>query len=215
MLIVLIRTIILFIVMFFTMKLIGKKYIAQLEPYELVVSIMIAELATLPLEDKSIPLIYGIICILTILFIEFILSQFQLKSLKIRKVLGGGSIVLIENGKFIPKNLAEENLTINDVIEELRTNGQYDISKIGYAILESNGKIGVIPKENNIMPHLPTSIILDGEIDNNSLQYLKKDISWLNSKLESQNINSYKDIFYAYMDTNGNFNYQIKKENSN
>ena len=105
MIIVLIRTLVLFIIMFFTMKMMGKRYIAQLEPYEFVVSIMIAELATLPLEDTSIPLLYGAICILTILFIEFILSQLQLKNIPLRKFFGGTSIILIENGKFIKKNL--------------------------------------------------------------------------------------------------------------
>src|SRR5699024_6096264 len=141
MIIVLIRTLVLFIIMFFTMKMMGKRYIAQLEPYEFVVSIMIAELATLPLEDTSIPLLYGAICILTILFIEFILSQLQLKNIPLRKFFGGTSIILIENGKFIKKNLEQEKLTINDILEELRSNGNYELEKIAFALLESNGKI--------------------------------------------------------------------------
>ena len=91
------------------MKMMGKRYIAQLEPYEFVVSIMIAELATLPLEDVSIPLLYGIICIFTILFIEFIISQIQLKNIKLRKLFGGKSVILVKDGKFIKENLKNEN----------------------------------------------------------------------------------------------------------
>ena len=210
MIIVLIRTLVLFIIMFFTMKMMGKRYIAQLEPYEFVVSIMIAELATLPLEDTSIPLLYGAICILTILFIEFILSQLQLKNIPLRKFFGGTSIILIENGKFIKKNLEQEKLTINDILEELRSNGNYELEKIAFALLESNGKITVIPKDtNNQKVYLPTSIIIDGEIDKNGLKYINRNTDWLEKQLKKHKIKSTKDIFYAYTDSQGVFQYQL------
>lgn len=212
MLIVLIRTLILFAIMFFTMKMMGKRYIAQLEPYEFVVSIMIAELATLPLEDTSIPLLYGIICIFTILFIEFIVSQLQLKNILLRKFFGGTSIVLLKNGKFIRENLEQEKLTINDVLEQLKINGNYDISQIAFAILERTGNITVIPKDaNNQKIYLPTSIIIDGEIDTAGLKYINRDISWLNKELKNHKISHLKDVFYAYTDTQGVFQYQLKK----
>ena len=210
MIIVLIRTLVLFIIMFFTMKMMGKRYIAQLEPYEFVVSIMIAELATLPLEDTSIPLLYGAICILTILFIEFILSQLQLKNIPLRKFFGGTSIILIENGKFIKKNLEQEKLTINDILEELRSNGNYELEKIAFALLESNGKITVIPKNtNNQKVYLPTSIIIDGEIDKNGLKYINRNTDWLEKQLKKHKIKATKDIFYAYTDAQGVFQYQL------
>lgn len=213
MIIVLIRTLILFMVMFFTLKMMGKRYIAQLEPYEFVVSIMIAELATLPLEDTSIPLLYGVICIFTILFIEFILSQLQLKNILLRKFFGGVSTILIENGKFIEKNLEQEKLTINDVLEKLRTNGNYEISQIAFAILESNGEITVIPKdENNKNVCLPTSLIIDGEISKQGLKFINRNVDWLNKQLKNSNIKSYKDVFYAYTDTQGNFQYQLTEK---
>ncbi len=213
MIIVLIRTLVLFIVMFFALKMMGKRYVAQLEPYEFVVSIMIAELATLPLEDTSIPLIYGVICILTILFIEFILSQLQLKNILLRKFFGGVSIILIENGKFIKKNLEKEKLTINDVLEQLRANGNYEISQIAFALLESNGEITVIPKDpNNQNLCLPTSLIIDGEISTQGLKFINRNIDWLNKQLKNSKINSYKDVFYAYTDTQGNFQYQLNKK---
>ena len=211
MIIVLIRTLVLFIVMFFTMKMMGKRYIAQLEPYEFVVSIMIAELATLPLEDTSIPLLYGIICILTILFIEFILLQ--LKNIQLRKFFGGTSIILIENGKFIKKNLEQEKLTINDVLEQLRVNGNYEISQIAFALLESNGKITVIPKDqNNQTVYLPTSLIIDGQINKQGLKFINRNMDWLNKQLKQNKIQSHEEIFYAYTDTQGNFQYQLIKK---
>ena len=210
MIIVLIRTIIIFFTMFFTMKMMGKRYIAQLEPYEFVVAIMIAELATLPLEDTSIPLIYGIICILTILIIEFILSQIQLRNIFLRKFFGSSAIVLIKNGKFIIENLKKEKLTINDVLEQLRSNGSYELSSVAFALLESNGKITIIPNnQNNEKIYLPTSLIIDGEINYNGLKYINRNLDWLNKQLKENKIKSLEDIFYAYTDSNGIFKYQL------
>ena len=211
MLIVLSRTIIIFVVMFFTMKMMGKRYIAQLEPYEFVVSIMIAELATLPLEDVSIPLLYGIICIFTILFIEFIISQIQLKNIKLRKLFGGKSVILVKDGKFIKENLKNEKLTINDVLEDLRSGGNYDLSKIGFAILERSGKIAVIPKNNeNEKVYLPTSIIIDGEIVKEGLKYINRNNDWLMKQLKENKIKSPNYVLYAYTDSNGTFKYQLE-----
>ncbi len=212
MIIVLIRTLILFIVIFFTMKIMGKRYIAQLEPYEFAVSIMIAELATLPLEDTSMPLIYGVICIFTILFIELILSQLKLKNISLRKFFGGMSTILIQNGKFIKENLSQEKLTINDVLEQIRVCGNYDLSQIAFAILESNGQVTVIPKPNVGKIFLPTSIIIDGEIDKAGLKYINKNLDWLNKQLKENKINHIEDVLYAYTDTNGIFQYQLSKE---
>lgn len=191
------------------MKTMGKRYIAQLEPHEFVVSVMIAELATLPLEDTSIPLFYGIICILTILILEFILSQIQLKNIFLRKLFSGKSVILIENGKFLKENLKNEKLTINDILEELRYGGNYDISKIAFAILENNGKISVIPSPCNQKIFLPTSIIIDGEIDLDGLKYINRNLNWLEKKLKENNIKSPKEIFYAYTDDKGNFQFQL------
>lgn len=215
MIIVLIRTLIIFITMFFAMKIMGKRYIAQLEPYEFVISIMIAELATLPLEDTSIPLIYGAICILTILFIEFVLSQLQLKNIPIRKFLDGKSVILIKNGKFIKNNLKNEKLTINDVISEARASGNYDISKIAFAILEKNGKISIIPTKNNQKIYLPTSLIIDGEIDKNGLKYINRNLDWLEKQLKKYKIKSEKDILYAYTDDKGEFQFQLNENEGN
>lgn len=210
MFIVLIRTLIIFILMFFTIKMMGKRYIAQLEPYEFVVSIMIAELATLPLEDTKTPLIYGIICIFTILFIEFIVSQLQLKKVSLRRFFGGKMIILIKDGKFIKENLDKEKLTINDVLEQVRINGNYDLSQIAYGILESNGQVSVIPKDNqNQQIHMPTSIIIDGEIIFEGLKFINRNEDWLHKQLKHHKINSPKEVFYAYTDINGNFVYQL------
>lgn len=215
MIILLIRTLIIFITMFFAMKIMGKRYIAQLEPYEFVISIMIAEIATLPLEDPSIPLIYGAICILTILFIEFVLSKLQLKNILLRKFLGGKSIVLIKNGNFIRENLKNENLTINDVISEIRASGNYDISKIAFAILERNGKISIIPSTDNKKTYMPTSLIIDGEIDRDGLKYINRNLDWLEKQFKKHKIKSKNDILYAYTDDKGDFQFQLNKTKEN
>lgn len=214
MILVLIKTLILFATMFFTMKMMGKRYIAQLELYEFVVSIMVAELATLPLEDTSIPLTYGIVCILTILFIEFILSQIKLKNISLRNFFGNTSLLLIRNGNFIIENLEKEKLTINDVLEQLRTSGNYDLKEVAFALLETNGQITVIPKDqNNNEVYLPTSLIIDGEINSAGLKFINRNLDWLNKQLKENKINSKDDVFYAYTDSKGVFQYQLNNQN--
>ena len=154
---------------------------------------------------------YGIICIFTILFIEFIISQIQLKNIKLRKLFGGKSVILVKDGKFIKENLKNEKLTINDVLEDLRSGGNYDLSKIGFAILERSGKIAVIPKNNeNEKVYLPTSIIIDGEIVKEGLKYINRNNDWLMKQLKENKIKSPKDVLYAYTDSNGTFKYQLE-----
>ena len=107
--------------------------------------------------------------------------------------------------------MKNEKLTINDVLEDLRSGGNYDLSKIGFAILERSGKIAVIPKNNeNEKVYLPTSIIIDGEIVKEGLKYINRNNDWLMKQLKENKIKSPKDVLYAYTDSNGTFKYQLE-----
>ena len=173
---------------------------------------MIGEIATIALQDTSIPIIYSIVSIVSVVFLEVILSYLQMLSLTFRKFIDGSPIIIIQNGKFIMKALKKEKLTINDVLESLRSNGDFDLSQIQYAILECNGKVSVIPKGQSNPPKIPVSLIIDGEISRDGLKIAQKDINWLLNKLRESKIHSQKEVAYAYLDTNSKFNYQLKKE---
>lgn len=222
MFIVLIRTIILYLLVILSMRLMGKKQIGELEPFELAITIMISELASLPMQDSRIPLLHGIVPILTLLILQNIFSLIQLKSEKIRSLINGEPSILIENGKIDFQELKNQRFNINDLMEELRLQGYYDLENIEYAILETSGQLSVIPKTEecavtkkdlNIkttQEQLPITLILDGKINKKNLKLIKKDEKWLENKLKKDNINSYDELLIAILNSKGNLYYQKK-----
>ncbi len=175
MFIVLIRTIILYLLVILSMRLMGKKQIGELEPFELAITIMISELASLPMQDSRIPLLHGIVPILTLLIVQTMLSIVQLKSEKLRSIITGEPSLLIENGKINFKELKNQRFSINDMMEELRLQGYYDLQSVEYAILETSGQLSIIPKTEEspvtkkdlslqtTQERLPVTLILDGK----------------------------------------------------
>lgn len=222
MLIVMIRTAILYILVVLTMRLMGKRQIGELEPFELAIAIMISDLASLPMQDLGIPLLYGIIPIITLLILQTIITILELKSQFFRKLMTGKPSLIISNGKIDIKELRNQRLTYNDLIEELRLKGFYNIQDIAYAVLETSGELSIMPK-TEITPaskkdlnipiqqeKLPVTLILDGKIDCNNLKIINKDINWLNSQLKSNNIDSAKKVFVAILDTQNKIFFQMK-----
>ncbi|NLZ47872.1 MAG: DUF421 domain-containing protein [Clostridiales bacterium] len=215
MFIVLIRTIILFAMVIISMRIMGKRQIGQLQPYELVIAIMISELASLPMQDTRIPLIHGIIPIVTLLVIQIAISVLELKSDKARTFFDGKPSIVIKNGKLVLSELKNQVFTVNDLMEELRMKGYFNIDDVEYAILETNGQVSVIPKDNNQpvtksdmniqinAKTLPVIIISQGKICWENLKIINKTEKWLMNQLESANIKNIKDIFLAIMTTEG------------
>lgn len=222
MFIVMIRTIILYALVVLTMRLMGKRQIGELEPFELVIAIMISDLASLPMQDTRIPLIHGIIPILTLLILQSIITILELKSEKAAAILTGTPSILIEHGKIDIKELRNQRLNFNDLIEELRLSGYYNISDIEYAILETSGQLSIMPKvginpvtkeDLNIITsqeQLPVTLILDGKINFKNLASIHQTEEWLYLQLESNNISSVKEVFLATKDSKGEFFYQLK-----
>lgn len=220
--VVIVRTAILYSLVVIVMRLMGKRQLGELQPYELVITIMISDLASLPMQDTRLPLLLGIIPIITMLIIQIFVSEIQLRSEKIRSIIDGKPSILLRNGKIDTKALREQRINIDDLMEELRVNGYFNIDDIAYVILENNGQISVIPKANlspvtrndlNIsVPQdiLPTVLIVDGKINKENLKSINKDINWLIKNINKFNIQNTEDVFIALMDSHNKFFCQQK-----
>ena len=149
MFIVLIRTIFLYFLVILVMRLMGKRQIGELQPYEFVITIMISDLAALPMQDTRLPLILGIIPIITLLFIKTILTQLQLKSQFTRKILEGEPSILVCRGKINYKALKKQQINLDELMEELRLAGYFDLNEIEYAILENNGQLSFLTSQSS------------------------------------------------------------------
>ena len=222
MLIIFVRTLILYFVVVIVMRLMGKRQIGQLQPFELVVAILISDLASVPMQDTAIPLINGIIPILTLLIAQITLSLISMLSVKARSIICGTPSILIENGKINENNLRKEMYTLNDLLEQLRNSNVYNIADVEFAILETNGQLSIIPKSQKrpVNPEdlkiptkyegLPLDLIIDGRVMIKNLQKANLDIEWLKNELSKFGINDLNGVFFASLDTNGNLYYQEK-----
>ena len=224
MLVSLIRTLIIYIVVILALRLMGKRQIGQLQPSELVVAMMLSELASIPLENNGTPLLTGIIPVLTLLVAETTFSFLTLKSRRIRKVLSGTPTIVVEKGKIQEKELERLRYNIDDLLEELRTSGFANILDVEYAIIESNGNLSVFPKSNkrpvtpddlNINPAyegIPYVLVTDGIINQKNMTYAEVTIEWLLNKLNEYNIYDISDAFLVTLDSSGNLFVQKKEK---
>ena len=190
-----IRTITLYLVLIFCVRLMGKRQIGQMEPSEFVVTMMVANLATIPMENEGVPLYAGLIPMLTILGMELVLSGAMLRSIRLRKLLCGKPVILIENGRILQENLRATRVTLDELAGHLREKDVLDIRSVQYAILETNGNLSVFlfpselpasAKEAGIHPKdrfLPVTVISDGKLLQQNLRYAAKDEAWVHKIL--------------------------------
>lgn len=193
-----IRTILLYCVLILVIRLLGKRQIGQLEPSELVVAMLVADLAAIPMQDEGIPLLSGLVPIFTVLGIELVFSHLSLKSVRIRKVLCGKPVILIENGNIMQENLRKTRVTLDELMGHLRQKDILDLTTVQYAILETNGNLSVFPypkerpasaKEAGIQvkkQHMPLTVISDGRLLRDNLQKAGKDETWLKKVLQQK-----------------------------
>lgn len=196
MLITFFRSIVLYIIVLIVMRLMGKREIGQLQPFELAISIMIADLATIPMTETGIPIFNGIIPILGLLLMHILISIINLKSLKAREIICGKPRILIYRGKIDAKALKKERFTINELQEKLRGNNIVNLGDIEYAILETSGEVtiiqkpekrGSIPEDFNIKPEyegIPYDLVIDGKVMEQNLKKLGKNYNWLKKQVE-------------------------------
>ena len=195
MFLIFVRAIILYILVLIVMRFMGKREIGQLQPFELAISIMIADLATIPMAEPGIPITNGAIPILGLLIMHLLISIINMKSIKLREIICGKPSILIYHGQINEKDLKKERFTVNELEERLRGNNVFNISDVEYAILETSGQISVIPKPNkrntipedfNIMPEyegIGYDLIVDGKIMKDNLKKVDKDYNWLIKKI--------------------------------
>ena len=200
MIITFIRSIILYIIVLVFMRLMGKREIGQLQPFELAISIMIADLASIPMSDSGIPITNGIIPILGLLVMHLIISIINMKSIKGRGIICGKPSILIYRGRIDEKVLKKERFTINELEERLRGNNIVNIGDVEYAILETNGQVTVIqkpdkrntiPADFNIQPEyegIPYDLVIDGKIMYDNLKQIGKNYEWLRKQVNKFNI---------------------------
>lgn len=189
------RTIVLYLVLIAVIRLMGKRQIGQMEPAEFVVTMLVANLASIPMQDGGIPLYSGLVPIVTVLGVELVLSGLSMRSVKLRRLLCGKPVILIENGKILQKNLSSTRVTLDELTELLREKDVLDISTVQYAILETNGNLSVFPypkfQPASAMAagiqvkkqHLPYTIIADGYFYRDNLRLSGKDDAWLQRTL--------------------------------
>lgn len=192
-----VRTLILYIVVIIALRLMGKRQIGELSPSELVVTILISDLAAIPMQDPGISILNGIIPILSLLCLEIIISTILLKSKLSRKILVGSSSILIDNGKINHNEIKRMRITVDELVEELRLKDYPDITCVKYAILETNGKISVIPfpeKDGQSGCVLPITLISDGKLNSSSLSQINKDMTWLNKQIKKGGFSGINDV---------------------
>ena len=193
-----IRTVVLYLVLIAVIRMMGKRQIGEMEPSEFVVTMLVANLASIPMQDGGIPLYSGLVPILTVLGVELILTALSMRSVKLRRLLCGKPVILIENGKILQKNLRSTRITLDELTELLRGKDVLNPEAVQYAILETNGNLSVFPfpeekpaaaKDAKITPtaqFLPYTIISDGYLYRENLRLSGKDDRWLQKQLQKR-----------------------------
>ncbi|RHR05583.1 DUF421 domain-containing protein [Pseudoflavonifractor sp. AF19-9AC] len=211
----LVRTVILYILIIAGIRLMGKRQVGELEPSELVLSLIIADLASVPMQDFGIPLLAGVIPILALLAMTMILSVLTMRSVRFRALLCGRPSIIIREGKVDQREMARNRLTVDELLEELRGQGYTDPSGVKYAILETNGQLSVLPFAAQKPPtaqqlgleveqwELPLVVVSDGRLLEHNLTQLGRDRAWLNKRLKEGGCSDPKQVFLLLADRGG------------
>lgn len=217
------RTVILYICVVTAMRIMGKRQMGELQPAEFVIALMISELATIPIESNDIPIMHGIIPIFALVVLELLCSILILKSEVLRKIITGSPIQIIKDGKLLMKRLKGLRICIDDVMEQLRLEGYSSISQIDSAIIETNGQLSVIPKEEErpvvcrdlkLSPqqtHVPHTVISNGKLRKENLEGAGVSEEWLKKKLARYNVTQYNQVVFLSITDEKKLVLQIKE----
>lgn len=217
------RTLLLYVAIVVALRIMGKRQIGEMQPTELVITFLISELASVPMQDFGIPLLSGLIPIFTLISAEILLSFCELKWMPVRRMLNGNPMIIIEHGKLLEKKLRNMRLSIDEVMEQLRIHNISDPSQIRFALVETNGQLSFV-LEPSAMPvtaqmmHLsptptgvPVVIISDGRLIAHNLTQMNKDQRWLEQQLRKQNVKTIRDVFLMTLDECDNIFLQKKE----
>ena len=217
-----VRTVILYLILIGVIRTMGKRQIGQMEPSEFVVTMLVANLAAIPMQDGGIPLYTGVVPILTVLAVELVLSVCSMRSVLIRRVLCGKPIILIENGHILQQNLRSTRVTLDELTGQLREKNILDLKSVQYAILETNGNLSVFPFAKNQPAeakdvgvavkdqYLPVTLVSDGYLYRKNLGAAKRDEAWVHRVLQERQ-STLADTFLLTVDEKGHI-LHLKKE---
>ncbi len=206
------RSVVLYLILIIGIRLMGKRQVGELEPSELVLALLVADLASVPMQDFGIPLVYGIIPILTLLCVTMVLSVLTTRSIRFRSMLCGKPSIIVRDGVLDQREMRRNRLTIDELNEEFRLNGILDLSTVKYAILETNGHISTVlfPQaqpvtagQMNVPPdqvELPWVIINDGRLIFKNLYEAGLDRTWLERELAQRQVRACRDVFLLSVD---------------
>lgn len=192
------RSVVLYLILLTVIRLMGKRQIGQMEASEFVVTMLVANLAAIPMQDGGIPFFSGIVPIATVLGLELVLSYLSLRSVRLRKLLCGKPVILIDNGKILQGNLRKTRVTLDELTGHLREKDILDLQSVQFAILETNGNLSVFPYPNarpasaddagipTKKQYLPLTIVSDGTLLNENLKKANKDAAWVQKVLQEQ-----------------------------
>ena len=211
-----VRTIILYFFIMVGLRLMGKRQIGELDPSELVLTLMLSDLAAVPMQDFGIPLLSGLVPILTLLALSLLLSQLSLRSLRLRTLLCGPPVVLIRRGQLQQSAMRKNRFTIDELMEELREQGISRIEDVKYAVLENSGQLSVFPWTAQQPPTaeqlgldleddvtLPVVLINDGRILRRNLTACGRNEAWLRKQLSREKVSSPREVFLLTLDEQG------------
>ena len=210
------RTVILYFILMVGLRLMGKRQIGELEPSELVLTLIISDLAAVPMQDFGIPLVNGLFPIITLLCLSMLLSFFSLKSIRFRGLVCGHPTVIVREGKVLQQNMARNRFTVGELFEQLRCQGYSDLSAVKYAILETSGQVSILAytKDSPVTPQtlnydvqddvtLPVLLINDGHVLSHNLEGSGYDQNWLDKQLKSRRLTSPRQVFLMTVDEAG------------
>ncbi|MBQ2741129.1 MAG: DUF421 domain-containing protein [Clostridia bacterium] len=206
---IIIRTIIVFLTLLIIMRLMGKRQIGEMQPYEFVITLIIAEIACIPMSDSSIPLSYGITAILTIYFLHQVVCLIDLSIPKAKTLFAGTPSVVINQNGIDATQLKKNNLDVSDLIESMRGAGYFALDDVEYALYESNGKFSALAKakdsagEKEENPSLPVLLVCEGKFNDKNLRLIGKEKGYFLEKLRGQGFNELKKVLVMTVDGAG------------
>lgn len=211
-----IRTIILYLILIIGLRLTGKRQIGELEPIELVLTMLLSDLASVPMQDFGIPLLNGLVPIITLLSLSTLFSYFSMRSMRFRSLVCGEPAIIIREGKLLQDVMRHNRLTLDELLEELRSQGISDLDDVKYAVLETSGQLSVLlrsdrqPVTAQQLDHkvaddvfLPTVIINDGRLLRSNLKEIGLDEAWLRKQLSTQHLSDTREVFLLSVDPSG------------
>lgn len=208
------RTVMIYVIVFLTLRIMGKREIGKLSIFDLVISIMIAEIAVFVLEDANKPMLEGLVPMITLVLVQVLIAYISLKSQRLRRLFEGRPSMLIEHGRLNRKEMEKQRYNLDDLLLQLRENRVMNVADVEFAMLEPSGKLTVTQRKPASQEQergkgefryegLPLPVIMDGKVQDDSLAKLGKTRFWLKRQLQEQGVKEFKDVFFCSVDHRG------------